>query len=189
MRQFLRGRSAEAQWANRPPRKGVRLADRIRSALAELPCQILFVHRDAEGLPRESRFAEIRSNILAEAGAATIIPVVPVRMSEAWFLIDETALRVASGNPNGSVRIELPRLKELEGLPDPKAILRNLLKTASELQGRRLQKFNADRACLRIADFITDFGPLRNLTAFRALESDVRQMCHDRGWDQSDEES
>jgi hypothetical protein len=190
MRQFLLGRFIEPQWANLPLRRRVRLADRIHSALLDFPSHILFVHRDAEGLSREDRFAEIRSNILAaEADAATIIPVIPVRMSEAWFLIDEAAIRAASGNPNGSVRLEMPRLKELESLPNPKTILRDLLKTASELQGRRLQKFNADRACLYIADYIDDFGPLRNLNAFQALERDVSKVCNDRGWDQPDEES
>ena len=45
--------------------------------------------------------------------------VIPVRMTEAWLLIDELALRRAAGNPNGRNPLDLPALKDLEALPEP----------------------------------------------------------------------
>jgi hypothetical protein len=39
------------------------------------------------------------------------IPVVPVRMTEAWLLADEFAIRSAPGNPNGTQSLDLPDLR------------------------------------------------------------------------------
>jgi hypothetical protein len=39
-----------------------------------------------------------------------VVCVVPVRMMEAWLLIDEMAIRRVAGNPNGRIPIELPVL-------------------------------------------------------------------------------
>jgi predicted ATPase len=64
----------------------------------------LFVHRDAERELLEKRVAEIHS-VVSEAAQTKLVPpvvcVIPVRMQEAWFLFDESALRRAAGNPNG----------------------------------------------------------------------------------------
>lgn len=38
------------------------------------------------------------------------IPVIPVRMTEAWLLGHELSIRSAAGNPNGSENLELPDL-------------------------------------------------------------------------------
>src|SRR5947209_2033943 len=125
----LAGRGVVAQFADLrgldpPPH---RLAERIREAFRLNPCEILFVHRDAEGLALEDRVAEIRE----AAGVAEIpsyVPVVPIRMTEAWLLIEETAIRRAAGNPNGKVVLQLPSLQRLERERDPKDLLHQYLK-------------------------------------------------------------
>jgi hypothetical protein len=100
--------------------------------------------------------------------------VIPVRMTEAWLMFDETAIRRASGNPNGNVPLDLPPLKNLESLADPKEVLHKALCKASQRHGRRLKKWRPDEAVAWITHHAGDFSPLRQLPAFAALEEDVK---------------
>jgi hypothetical protein len=127
---------------------------------------IVFVHRDAEKLSAAVRLAEIPSR-------DAVVPIVPIRMTEAWLLIDEGAIRQAAGNPNGKTALALPPVKQLEELPDPKAILRALLISASEYSGRRRRKFDHAAAFRRLADLIEDFSPLLRLSAFGRFCEDL----------------
>ncbi len=166
------------------PNPPANLPDRICKALELFPCDVLFVHRDAEKEVPKSRDAEIRDAVARAAQSGCLIPavaVIPVRMLEAWLLLDERAIRQAAGNPNGQVALHLPAVNRLERCPDPKDELRQALRTASELSGRRLKKFDARQAFWRVVDFIEDFSPLRQLPAFVAFEDAVRQM-RDANW-------
>lgn len=147
------------------------LRNRVRDAAA---CDLLFVHRDAERDTRANRLAEIQEAVL-DNGFPAWVPVVPVRMTEAWLLIDPAAIREAAGNPNGSTSLQLPAVRRLEDVPDPKQLLFDCLSAACGLNGRRLRKFQRDLPELRsrVAAAISDFSPLRNLGAFRALEADT----------------
>jgi hypothetical protein len=152
------------------------LGSRLVRAVQEYPCDILFVHRDAEREPREKRVEEIRRAVVA-AGIPACVPVVPVRMTEAWLLIEEGAIRRAAGNPNGEASLPLPKTASLENVPDPKKLLRDCLIEASEKTGRRLHQFERDLPdrVQRVAELISDFSPLRQLPAFRAFESAARE--------------
>jgi hypothetical protein len=156
---------------------GTNLRERMVRALYEYPCDVLFVHRDAEREPREKRLAEIR-RAADEAGVPVFVPVVPVRMTEAWFLIDERAIRQAAGNPNGEAALQLPKVASLEKVPDPKKLLRDSLIRASEKTGRRLQQFERDlgERAQRVAELIEDFSPLRQLAAFKDFEKDAGEV-------------
>jgi len=99
-------------------------------------------------------------------------------MMEVWLLIDAGAIRRAADNPNGQVHLALPPLNRLEGQPDPKSHLRNLLVEASELNRRRRQQFQRDILwrCARVAELIADFSPLRTLSAFADFEQRTREV-------------
>ena len=97
-----------------------------------------------------------------------------MRMTEAWLLFDEVALRAAAGNPNGKVSLALPTLGRLEALPDPKKVLRDLLVKASGLKGRHLRRFKSARAVQDLARLIDDYTPLLALPAFAAFDEEVR---------------
>ena len=156
-----------------PPGK---LFERIAKSIELYPCDLLFVHRDAERDPIDKREEEIRESLeQCEVDTPPVVCVIPVRMQEAWLLIDESALRKAAGNPRGGQPLILPDTKKLEELPDPKQILYSLLSVASGLRGRRLERFNRDLGSYvhRVADRIGDFGPLRRLAAFQRVESQV----------------
>ena len=111
------------------------LEQRLKAALEFYPCDVLFVHRDAEAQPAELRRTEISGAL--SGIAVRHVPVVPVRMTEAWLLADESAIRRAAGNPNGSQTLDLPELRRLEEVPDPKRILHEALVRACGLNARR----------------------------------------------------
>ncbi len=165
---------------------GKGLVTKITATLDLYPCDLLFIHRDAEKSSYDFRKDEILSAIEAvmENGYETppCICVVPVKMQEAWFLFDEAAIRLASGNPRGRVRLNLPSLRTIENQPDPKTELYNILATASELTGRRLKKFNPQVQVHRLAELIEDFSPLRQLSAFQELEQDIQTLISEQNW-------
>ena len=163
-----------------PPKS---LDKRIRLALELYPCDLLFVHRDAERQPFDQRKTEIRSALdtIRSSAAPPWVCVIPVRMTEAWLLIDEAAIRHAAGNRSGRQPLEIPGLLQLEDLPDPKAVLHELLRRASGLQGRRLRQFRVTQSALRVSALTTDFSSLRQLSAFQVLEADLRETVRRAG--------
>jgi hypothetical protein len=156
---------------------------KIGSAVRLYPCNLLFVHRDSETAQPAERKDEIRRALdNAGDGIPPSVCVVPVRMMEAWFLFSEEAIREASGNTAGRERIDLPRIREIESLPNPKAVLHELLRAASGLSGRRLRGFRVAAAIHRMAEIIDDFSPLQELPAFQELHGDVRSITQSQGW-------
>jgi hypothetical protein len=168
----------EGQWFD-PRRfslKSVSLTERILAGVEYFPCDILFIHRDAEAEDPKIRYDEIMQAVLSVGDQAKALPhicVVPVRMTEAWLLFDEKAIRWAAGNPNGTTDLQIPKLKEHENLSDPKSILFNAIKIASGRNRRRRKKLNLFQCRLRTVERISDFSPLRTLSAFRRLEDDT----------------
>ena len=153
------------------------LSGRIRVATEVYPCSVLFVHRDAEQADGyERRRAEVEEAIAAADIDTLCIPVIPVRMMEAWFLFDEPALRRAAGNPNGSVALDLPVASHHERV-HAKDALAAQLRRAAALTGRRARQFRAADAVQRLANLVDDFSALRHFSSFRDLERDVRTFC------------
>ncbi|MCH8526611.1 MAG: DUF4276 family protein [Kiritimatiellae bacterium] len=169
------GQTADFQFA---PKKPVRLPDRVAAALDLYPCEVLFIHRDAEREPPEKRVKEIRNAMLeAKQEHIVFVPVIPVRMTEAWLLISESAIRRAAGNPNGKVPLHLPTISRLESLPDPKEELKTLLEKSSELTGRRLKKFNFSPHRAIIPDYVDDWSPLLELPSARTLFEKIQDLA------------
>jgi hypothetical protein len=173
----------QPQWADlrslrRSPKS---LSERVRVALELYPCDLLFVHRDAESADSSPRYEEIKRAV-AEVGVSTpTIPVVPVRMTEAWLLFDEQAVRSAAGNPNGRMAIDLPT-RNPETIADPKALLHDALRRASGLAGRRFRNLRTGDAVHRVAEYIDDFSPLQDLAAFQSLCDRVAEVARSQGW-------
>jgi hypothetical protein len=162
----INGTWADLRRLPKPPKD---LRNRIQVALELYPCDLLFVHRDAEGEPHERRIKEITAAVAGLANRS--VPIVPVRMQEAWLLINERALRIAAGNPNGRIALEMPAIERLEKILNPKQVLHDLLLSASELTGRRRQKLKPGEKAMRLGALIEDYGPLRCLSAFREVET------------------
>ena len=166
--------SFRSQWADlrRLPRPPKKLEDRIVTALDMYPCDLLFVHRDAEKESLTKRVDEIQ-----RAGSGIKIPVVcviPVRMQEAWFLFDQAVIRRAAGNPYGTMPLNLPSISRVESLPDPKQVLYTALRCASGLSGRKARKFRPSVCVHRLTELVTDWSPLNSLSDFNKLKDDMR---------------
>lgn len=179
----------QSTWADlrRLPKPPKILLQRIIKGLDLYPCDLLFIHRDAEKEPYKKRVAEIREAIEEAMKESVVVPpticVIPVRMQEAWLLFDETAIRNAAGNPRGHNSLQLPMIATLEQIPNPKDILHKLLCEASGLTGRRLKQFSVHERVHRLAELINDFSPLRALPAFQALEVEIVRVIQEQGWD------
>ena len=171
----------QAEWADlrRLPQPPQTLHERILSAIYLFPCDLLFVHRDAEKEDPENRYEEIHSALREATQRGFQKPavcVVPVQMTEAWLLFDESAIRLGAGNPNGKNPLNLPDLSIIEQISDPKEILFKILLEASGLRRRRLKKFNMAESRIRITELVSDFAPLRKLDAFQRLEEDISTL-------------
>lgn len=130
---------------------------------------LTFVHRDAEGVSHDVRRREFD-----HIGRSDVVPVIPVRMSEAWLLIDGPAIAQAADRPNATV--VLPPIASLEGLADPKQVLEDLLiGAAGELTNRRRRRFRTSLIDRRVnlASLISDYSPLEGLTAFVRFQAEL----------------
>ncbi|MCE7947324.1 MAG: DUF4276 family protein [Chloroflexi bacterium CFX4] len=155
------------------------LQNRLFVALDRYPCNLLFVHRDAEDQPPQKRYDEINAALQAISGVPPSVCVVPIRMTEAWLLFDEKALRQAAGNPNGRQPINRVPPAQVERHTDPKKHLYEQLERASELSGRHLKNFRKrlPQCVYRLATLIEDFTPLQQLSAFQSLEASLRRLA------------
>jgi hypothetical protein len=161
------------------------LANKIKLSLELYPCDLLFIHHDAD---RESLghwkaiIDDEITNMPKSDQPNAYICVIPVRMQESWMLFDENAIRRAAGNPHGTEPISLPKLRNTERVPDPKSILHENLKAASGRNGRRLNSFNVRHSARLVSEYIEDFSPLRNLRAFQQLEVDLKKIIDINNW-------
>jgi hypothetical protein len=157
-------------------RKSRNLVQSTEAVLLDYQPDILFVHRDSESVSMNERLREMPVG-------EHIVPVVPVRMTEAWLLIDEKAIRGAASNPNGSMKLNLPKRKDLEKIA-AKTVLHELLQSASGNTGRRLRSFNVDQAVHRVAELTEDYTELRNLDAYEAFRKRLDATLRLIGWNE-----
>jgi hypothetical protein len=163
-----------------------RTARRVDARLAFLLKQqaafdIAFVHRDAEGESAARRREEVSSGAAAAGVACPVVPVVPVRMTEAWLLLDEAAIRRVAARPTGRVPLDLPSLREVETIANPKQRLADALLAASETTGRRRQNFRRDFGRHRslLLRQLDSTGQLTQLTAWQQLRADAEVAIRD----------
>ncbi len=177
----------QSQWADlcRVTPKPRRLVERIKSSLDLYPCDLLFIHRDAERESHEQRKTEILdavNEVCAEMQMPPRVCVIPVRMQESWLLFDTQAIRRAAQNPNGREQIDLPPKHSIETLHNPKEVLHDLIKRASGKTGRRLEQLSVRACARRITEYIEDYSPLRGLSAFDALEQEIKEAVNNNQW-------
>ncbi|MBN2312589.1 MAG: DUF4276 family protein [Sedimentisphaerales bacterium] len=178
----IQSRWADLRMLPKPPRE---LCTKIQESVHLFPCNLLFIHRDAEKASLDDRLNEIRqavSEACIDTEISDFICVVPIRMTEAWLLFDVDAIRQAAGNPNGTLPLQIPRLSDVESLPNPKKILHKALRTATEYGTHRRKRFEVKKAVQRVPKCIEDFSPLRTLSAFTALEEEVLRIVESQNW-------
>ena len=134
---------------------------------------LAFVHRDAEGSAPTLRRDEIVS---VKPISTQVVPVVPVRMTEAWLILDEGTIRQVAGRPNGQKPLGLPKATRAESVADPKSLLRHALESAAEPNGRRKaarlrRDFGLHRKIL--LERLEPSGPVSQLESFQQLRADL----------------
>lgn len=154
------------------------VGSKVEAALRLEPdIDLVFIHRDANGVGREARRREIDSAM--EPHDVPYVPVIPKRTTEAWALLDEERLRFLAGNPNGSVPLSLPASPaKVEELPDPKQQLFDALTSACELTGGRLKRFKRDLRKYRtqLVEAIRVGDAIENVPAWQSLRRDLTDV-------------
>jgi len=142
---------------------------------------VIVVHRDSDNVDPEERRAEIESGVRNVATESHHIPVIPIKMTEAWLLLDEGAIRMAAGNPAGRIALGLPKANEVESRADPKAILSECILKASELTGRRRDKLSKrfPRNRRQIFEKLNTRGSITTLTSWISLIADIDRVVLD----------
>ncbi|MFJ2770055.1 hypothetical protein [Streptomyces sp. NPDC087300] len=138
---------------------------------------LVVIHRDSDRELPDHRRREIAEAVAAVTPGLAHVPVIPVRMLEAWLLLDQAAIREVAGNPNGKMALGLPKPARAESVADPKALLKKAIATASEERGRGLQKlqtrFSANRA--RLVQMLDREGPVKQLASWQSFTNDLRE--------------
>ena len=140
---------------------------------------LVVVHRDADNVGHDARLVEIDHAVSRVMDEAQLVPVVPVRMTEAWLLLDEAAIRHVAGNPNGRNRLPLPKRKEAERVADPKALLAECLLTAANVTGRKrdrlAKRFGQSRR--QLLERLDPDGPVVELQSWKHLVAVVAKVA------------
>ncbi|MFI6999986.1 hypothetical protein [Nocardia sp. NPDC050175] len=153
------------------------VASRVGAGLRLLgdPVDIIVVHRDADGAGADERRNEIADAVRSVADSITAIPVIPVRMTEAWLLLEEDAIRRVAGNPRGRKDINLPPRRRVESVADPKQMLQQCLLAAADCTGRRREqvakRFYEHRR--QLLQRIDCSGPIADLPSWQQLIKDI----------------
>lgn len=136
---------------------------------------LIVVHRDADRFSVDDRKEEIAKAVAEEWPGHPHIAVVPVRMLEAWLLLDEASIRQVAENPNGRTRLALPKGGTAERIADPKKLLKDTLVTASGYTGRRLDGFQKRFPHHRhkLLERLDPHGPVAQLPSWKAFVSDL----------------
>ncbi|GAA0990888.1 hypothetical protein GCM10009555_077370 [Acrocarpospora macrocephala] len=162
--------------------KGVRRDVRSKvSASIQLvggPVDLVVVHRDADNAGADTRRNEIEEAVHAAGHCSSIVPVIPVRMTEAWLLLDEQSIRTVAGNPKGKMNLGLPASNRVEREPDPKQLLKECLLKASDATGRRRERaanrfYEHRRHLLQRLDCA---GPVTSLPSWKRLVADIESV-------------
>ncbi|MFC8847609.1 MULTISPECIES: hypothetical protein [unclassified Micromonospora] len=163
---------------------GKDVKSRVRAGL-ELthgPVDLIVVHRDADSAGYAARLREIKTAVAQVSPEAALVPIIPVRMTEAWLLLDEAAIRKVAENPTGRARLGLPKIHEVESVANPKMLLHDYILAAADVSGRRRERikarFNDHRRHLLAT--LDPAGPVRRLSGWQRLLDQVDLVV--KGW-------
>ncbi|SNY12270.1 DUF4276 family protein [Paractinoplanes atraurantiacus] len=136
---------------------------------------LVFVHRDRGANADRVRDEWIAPLIKAwgRSRSERLVPVVPVRETEAWLLADGAALRAALGVQWSDAEMGVPaRPKDVEAIADPKIPIGRLARR----RGRPIEDFFEE-----IAESIS-LDVLRKVPSFDAFEQQTVEALADMGY-------
>jgi hypothetical protein len=152
--------------------KGASLEERVAKTVEQYSSDLLFVHRDAEKQPPQKRLDEIKLAAGVEF-QQKIVAVIPVKMTEAWLLCNEEAIRCAVGNSKGVSNLDLPSGARIESC-DAKDVLDAALIQAVDHNARRRRKFYPQDYRYRVAELCTSRQKLLLIPSYKDFEDRLR---------------
>jgi hypothetical protein len=152
--------------------RALRIFETARSASGGF--HILFIHADANGNATRARHERVdpaAARIALELPQHATVAVVPVRMTEAWALVDGDALRDAFSATARNEVLGVPaRPRGVERLQDPKRALQDAYRAC--VSGRRGRSQTAAGFLDAIARRVS-LDRLRGVPAFQQFETDL----------------
>ncbi|MFO7567042.1 MAG: DUF4276 family protein [Enhygromyxa sp.] len=170
----------EIEWGNEHLERycpGRSIASKVSTLLEIDPgYDIVFVHRDADARDPSPRLAEIDQVFSTLELHPPHVRIVPIQETEAWLLVDESAirdqLRIPSSHP-----LHLPKPKHIEQRANPKELLKQVLARAltrrrsAKVEALSDRRFGELRAQLLVSLDIQ--GPVTQLSAWQQLVQDI----------------
>jgi hypothetical protein len=140
---------------------------------------LVVCHRDADNQGVERRKLEMTTALTEAEFGSYLVPIVPVRMTEAWLLLDEHAIRTVAGVPSGTTDLNLPKVHEVEGIANPKKLLEETILRAANVKGRRraqlARRFPNNRR--QLLERLNVDGPVTELSSWKDLIMGVDLAC------------
>ena len=156
----------------RPRPSGLTLKIKAVQKLYE-SIDFLVIHRDADSVGRDHRMNEIKSAIASVSPSFDFVAMIPVRMTEAWLLVDQAAIIHAMERPTYNKKIIFPPIKKIEKLAYPKNLLLQIVQEIADLPKRRKNELNFPRIRKNIGEHISNYTILKILPAFALFEADL----------------
>jgi len=103
-------------------------------AAAASSYEILVMHRDGAGdAGREyaQHIEPVRIELLQQGAQTRLAPLIPVKETETWCLVDGDAIRHVTGSRLSDQQLSLPLPNELQRIADPKAEMNRVLALAT----------------------------------------------------------
>lgn len=158
-------------------RVGKDLSSRMRAGLRLMgsSVDIVICHRDADNQGHGARKREMEGALSAMGAPSMLVPIIPVRMTEAWLLLDEAAIRTVAGAPGGTNDLALPKKSDVERVADPKAVLKASILRAAQVTGRRRarldERFSSHRR--QLLERLDCFCPVAELPSWKRMLAEI----------------
>lgn len=142
---------------------------------------LLYHHDGAPTVAAEAKIEEVRRTVL-ESRREPMVPVVPLRETEAWLIADPGALALALGLAPPMLAGRLPkRPRDVEAVADPKALLNEITGLGLRRTGREKLRDRRPGLFAELADRV-DLDVLRQVPSFARWWTDMTNALETLGY-------
>ncbi len=159
-----------------PPSVGNKVADKLRAAMILEPQANLFlIHRDADSPDPQLRYEEVGQAVKECQLQKPWVAVIPIQETEAWLLLDASAIRRIASKPNSTKPLGLPTADTVENVVSPKECLKQAIFNANPVAGRRHEKLKRDFPTHRqiLLQNLSIDGEIRNVPSWQRMKADL----------------
>ena len=163
---------------------GTSLTEKVKQGLdLSAAPDLLFVHRDADhhrdtpAAGAKKRYEEITTSVQSASYGGPYLGIVPIRMTEAWLLVNEWSIRQVSGKPDSRHDLGLPTVQTVESIANPKNVLKEVLLRAGSPRGSRREKIfrrNFGEHRRQLIESLPVGGPLEHLNSWVRFRDDTK---------------